>query len=41
MARSCGIRIGPRHFELFVLDGSPMEVSSSVTQVFVNGREVE
>lgn len=23
MARSAGIRIGPRHFELFVLDGSP------------------
>lgn len=23
MARSCGIRIGPRHFELFVLDGNP------------------
>lgn len=27
--------------DVVVLDGSPMEVSSSVTQVFVNGREVE
>ncbi|MEE2940904.1 MAG: amidohydrolase family protein [Planctomycetota bacterium] len=27
--------------DVIVLDGSPMEVSSSVTQVFVNGREVE
>ena len=23
MARSCGIRVGPRHFELVVLDGNP------------------
>lgn len=23
MSRSCGIRLGPRHFELFVLDGGP------------------
>jgi Tfp pilus assembly PilM family ATPase len=23
MARSCGIRVGPRRFELVVLDGSP------------------
>ena len=27
--------------DVVVLDGSPMEVSSTVTQVFVNGREVE
>lgn len=27
--------------DVVVLDGSPMEVSSSVTRVFVNGREVE
>ena len=23
MAKSCGLRIGPRRFELFVLDGNP------------------
>ena len=41
MARSCGIRIGPRRFELIVLDGSPKKhrVTAFHTAEFPRGGE--
>src|SRR5690554_3732111 len=41
MARACGIRIGPRRFELFVLDGSPKKpkVVASASGSYPAGEE--
>jgi hypothetical protein len=41
MARSCGIRVGPRHYELVVLDGSPRKhrISAFATGEFPRGGE--
>lgn len=41
MARACGIRVGPRRFELFVLDGSPKKpkVVASTSGVFPTGED--
>ena len=33
MARSCGIRIGPRRYELVVVDGSPKKHKISAATV--------